>query len=270
VNRVWRLLLLVVATASALVAAPVAAQEGTPTPGAGLNVTTRTVPIVGAEDYLWFTAFVLVFAAAALVAFLIYVYRIQRRFYTTMAGLVRAGHVPRVLASSSFATAKDAAATTQPQVRGPAIVAVGIASEDFVVRLGQDLVKDASWLIEPSDAATWRIAGTDGTARISVTAARVGTFSVTATKDGASSNPFPVVAIPPSGERVDLPFVGQDFGTVLIALILVAAVILLAIGGILGAEAVATFFGGLLGYIFGVARRGQGSETNGDNGAPPS
>lgn len=271
-TRAWRLVLVTAMTGALLiVAAPASAQDGTPTPGAGQNVTTRTVPITGADDYLWFTGFVLIFAAAALIAFLVYVYRIQDHFYATTASLIRVGHVPRVTSVPSLPHSR---AVGQLEVSGPLIVAVGIESEAFEVRSGGNLVTEADWSVEPPDAATWKIAGTVGTGRITITAARAGALTLTASDKsqaggGQSSAPFQVVAVPPSGKQVDLPFVGQDFGTVLIAIILVAAVIVLAIGGILGAEAVATFFGGLLGYIFGVARRDEGSGANGDNGASP-
>lgn len=257
--RVWRLVILGVAIASALVAVPAAAQEGTPTPGVGQNVTTRTVPIVGADDYLWFTALVLVFAAAALLGFLFYVYKIQKHFYATTTSLVRLGHVPSI---SSVPTLPAARGASELPIEGPAVVEVGEASGEFVARLDGNLATDAKWKIDPPGMAAWTAVGTDGSARITVTAARPGVFTLTASSADKTSPPLQVVAIAPSGERVNLPFIGQDFGTVLIALVLVAAVILLAIGGILGAEAVATFFGGLLGYIFGVSRRGQSSGSN--------
>lgn len=266
-TRARRLLLVTVMTVALLiVAAPAAAQDGTPTPGTDQNVITRTVPITGANDYLWFTGAVLVFAASALFGFLFYIYKIQDRFYRTAEGAIRLGSIPRV---SSVATFPRTAYVGELTIEGPPIVPVGATSDEFVARTDGKPATDVDWGIEPSDAAAWRSVESGSNAKITVTAARAGAFKLLATSGGFQSQPLQVVAVPPSGKQADLPFVGQDFGTVLIAIILVAAVVLLAIGGILGAEAVATFFGGLLGYIFGVARRERGAGADGENGSSP-
>src|SRR5260370_36181792 len=62
-----------------------------------------------------------------------------------------------------------------------------------------------------------------------------------------------VAAVAPQLDGVELPFVGRGYGSVAMAIILVAAVIILGMAGVLSWEGVATLLGGLLGYIFGVA-----------------
>ena len=69
-------------------------------------------------------------------------------------------------------------------------------------------------------------------------------------------------------DGVDLPFIGRGFGSILIVIILVAAVIVLALAGVLTGEAVAPIIAALAGYIFGAsgnttaAPAGRNSTTN--------
>jgi hypothetical protein len=128
-------------------------------------------------------------------------------------------------------------------------------SEFSVVRLqdsGVVAADDATWSVEPANAATVNpVSGTN----TKVIATIAGPFILVA-KDSRQSEParFPVEALVSQGKAVELPFIGQAYGAIAIAVVVVAAIIVLGLSDILSGEAVATLLGALLGYIFGVTR----------------
>ncbi|OLC63250.1 MAG: hypothetical protein AUH89_00150 [Ktedonobacter sp. 13_1_40CM_4_52_4] len=138
-------------------------------------------------------------------------------------------------------------------IDGPGFVAVG-AQADFTATVkkaseGTPIPSgDVTWSTYPLDAAS---VNPKTGLKVSVVPLKKGPFVLTATLDTINSSVAVAAVDPPASE--DLPFIGQGFGSLVIAVLVVVAIILLALTGILTGEAVAILFGGLLGYIFGVA-----------------
>ncbi len=74
-----------------------------------------------------------------------------------------------------------------------------------------------------------------------------------------------VEAAPTSAGGVDLPFVGEGYGTVIVAVVLVALATVLGLLDVLDSSAVATLFGAVAGYIFFKAGA---ASLGGGQGAP--
>lgn len=219
----------------------------------------------------WFLFWTLLFALLALVVVFVYTYFIQKEFYTTARGLGRLGKtvkvksVPTFLAATTGLESMAVEPSERLQITGPAAITVGVESPEFsVVRLqdGEVAAEDAKWAVEPANAATVQ---PESGAKVKVIAALPGAFTLIAQvsqpKPGEAR--LPVAAIAPQVSPVELPFVGQAYGSIAIALVLIAAVIILGLSSILSGEGAATLLGALLGYIFGVTKSGASNPATG-------
>jgi hypothetical protein len=80
-------------------------------------------------------------------------------------------------------------------------------------------------------------------------------------KDGGSQERT-IRAVYASPEQPSLPFVGEGYGTILLALAILTLATVLALMGKFSSDALATLFGALGGYIFYRAAGGAGGGGN--------
>lgn len=219
-----------------------------------------SVGVLGKGELPGFLIALLVFGLSAFGILFLYLYKSQDRFYGAFSGMARAGQAPQVIGVAPFAgaarpgTLGDAPKPPPPSIKGPATVTTGVQSGEFTVEQGGEPVADAQWSVSPASAAAVNpISG--ATARLVATT--TGAFELTATVPGTKQHAtIQVAAMPAETRGATLPFVGTGFGSIAVTILLVVGVIALAFNGSLGGEAVATFFGGLLGYVFGTAVSG--------------
>ena len=138
------------------------------------------------------------------------------------------------------------APTGQLIVDGPDRLLVG-ATADFVARRrdtrGQAV---AHWTAAPPGML--RVPAED-TSRVAVTALKAGTVTLTP-NDGTGKR---LVVTTARRQTPELPFVGDDWGRVVVAIVLATITAALGLAGALSGEAVATLLGALVGYV--VARQ---------------
>ena len=241
--------------------APVLAQAtATPTPGAvtqarGALPALDTARIIG-------TIVVPLLAGIVLVLFILwYLYQSEGRFYATYQALAPRGTAPQSELVGPFlpfsgvhammAGPEQHEQAVTAHVTGPDTAIVGQPSAEFRATAadGMTPLTAATWEVNPADAAD--VIPRTGAATV-VTPKRAGTLTVVMTAtDGAKAEKKVVVqpAPMPSG---GLPFVGQGYGTLIVIIVLATVVLVLALNGVLDGGAVATFIGGLVGYVFGV------------------
>jgi len=139
-------------------------------------------------------------------------------------------------------------------VDGPNRLKAG-ATADFVARQDGTQVSKA-WSADPPDVLH---VPAEATSRLTVTALKAGT--ATLTPQGGIGKQIVVTA--PSRRPMGLLFVGDDWGHVVVAIVLASITAALGLAGALSGEAVATLLGALVGYV--VAR----SQSGGVGGRRP-
>jgi len=269
-----------------------------------LNLTGMVIAI-DSQQLPWLVVATLLFALAALAMLFLYTYKIQSKSYTVLERLGQLGKAVKVTSPAPFVrpgTERESFRSGEPvfKIEGPAVVSVGTESAEFTATLGSEVAPDdTKWSVVPATAATVNpkngpqvkvIAATAGifTLAAEVPAAPEAELSSRVSPEAAASltpeararlNPeavpraaiikgeVQVAAVAPQLDGVELPFVGRGYGSVAMAIILVAAVIILGMAGVLSGEGVATLLGGLLGYIFGVAVPPAGSAAGKKKGA---
>jgi hypothetical protein len=262
-------------------AAPVALAQGaqppptpTPTPPAAATVITRAAPVANSTHLLILVIATLLFTILALAAVFRYMYSIQSRYYDLVGKLGRLGQTVKTTIVQAFDTTgigyesggeDTGAKQVTLEASGPGVVEIGQEAE-FTAKLSDGTTTDAAaWSVEPKTAAAIRPSKPESTASVKVIPAVAGAFTlnveVTALALKTSLN---VAAVAPSGGGVEVPFVGRGYGSIAIAIVIVAAVIILGLSGVLGAESVGALLAALLGYIFGVTAAGRGSKSEGE------
>lgn len=241
------------------------ANQADTTPAAGGKVTTER-PVPSATQILYFVLAALLFALLAVIAVLTYNYLIQNRFYTVTENLGQAGKAVRAIPAQAFQAAGEKTRDETLKIDGPGVITVGVQSPEFSATIDNNAAEKATWTVEPANMAI--VIPATG-AKVRVVAAMAGTFalSATATEPKEGSAKVQVAAIAPQNMATELPFIGGGYGSIVIAIILLAAVIVLGLAAVLSGEAVATLLGGLLGYIFGV---GASAATNKPENKPGS
>jgi hypothetical protein len=190
------------------------------------------------------TAIALAFIAFALItviAVLVYLGKVQSKLLATLSTSIRRkpgnDSEPRAL------TAGD------PQLTGPEALTVGVSATISARHQGAPVA--AKWSVAPEEGIKLDSAESQCA---SVTALAEGSYTITATfEDGAGGThtaSLTLVAAAAPEKELKLPVIGVTYGTVVIAIVTVAAVAVLGLVGLLGGEALATFFGGVIGYIF--------------------
>ena len=234
--------------------------------GGTTNTTTTTNTALFTTDspfFIFFLLILFVFGFLLIGSILFYVYRIQTKFYNIAQSLGQMGEEVSAMSIQTFKSgagdgtfAAEAARVgeappPQLKINGPGIVPVGARANYTLLDKDLKPVSDAKWTIDPNDAAS--VSQTAG-ATSTVVPLKLGSFKLAAQSDLAPhiETITTVATIAPQSATENLPFLGQGYGSLVIAVLVVVAVILLALTGTLTGEAVATLLGGLLGYIFGV------------------
>jgi hypothetical protein len=246
---------------------PVSADTPTPTAEKGLTATpsptpTVTPPCEGCEnvapagaDLRWLVFLALGFALAALVSVLVYINAIQGKYYRAATTLGESGVPVKTVSVPTWTgqAALEAVAKPLPKIEGPATIVTGVESGEFSVTLDGKPLDKAIWTVEPPNVAI--VIPPSGGARVKIIAAIAGVIKLYAEASDKTTEKasISVAVVAPQPAPVELPFVGREYGSVILGIILVAAVILLGLAQVLSGEGVATLLGSLLGYIFGAA-----------------
>jgi hypothetical protein len=239
---------------------PALAQEPTATPVAGVGVMA---PGWGSSLLLFGAVTVtLLFAFGALALLLWYTYRMQMRFYEVSEQLGRMGRTIRVHSQTpSFGptTMPEGALEGLPpsgavaeslRVDGPGMIPVGALSDEFTATKADGTpATDAMWSVQPDNVAL--VTPPTGP-RVRLVAATAGVLTLNVAA-GQAQGEVAVAATSAEQGSVELPFVGQNYATMALAIIVIAAVIVLGLARILTGEGVASLLGALIGYIFGAA-----------------
>jgi hypothetical protein len=197
----------------------------------------------------------------------------RQDYYATVREFARKGvffspvMVQPIATAVAEGVAQDSEVTTSFEVTGPGALAPGQPGVFTALRNGG-----------PATTATWELSTLNGdtvpadTASLAV-APDSGSATVTAAKTGAlvlvaSLPETPVLTVrtvltvvePPvaDGELPSLPFIGQGFGWIISAIVLIAALVVLASTRAIDADVVGVVLGALAGYLFGV---GIGNKT---------
>ena len=165
-------------------------------------------------------------------------------------------------------------------VKGPNTVTVNVESTDFTaifVQDGSEAPADntVTWHVVPETAAV--ISQSVGPV-VRLTAKQLGAFELLvkaaddASATGSADVHFPVAAIAPASGGISLPFVGEGWGTIVLAILFGIIIALLGLSRVLSTALVGTLLGALLGYIFGTVSSGRagGDQRPASPAAPPS
>lgn len=200
-----------------------------------------------------------------------YFYLVQRKHYdVTMSALgkvdeirVRETATFTVLTPAGAARSSDdaAAAPAALTIEGTKTVAVGSRSGPFVVVDPVATGSSLQWRVEPVGAAGIEA----GAASVHVYPAAEGPLTLVATVTDASGTvthhgTFATTAVA-QAERtasLELPWVGQGVGTLVVSVLVLGVVLYLAVEGILDAAVVAAIVTAIAGYVYG-SRGGTGS-----------
>jgi hypothetical protein len=223
-----------------------------PTPAPSQPGSTEASVVGLSSDATAIVLIVLIAAAVISLAMILWYNRdALRQYYRAALTLGGAGIItaPEVIAGGGPGSNLEATTTTTPlTISGPASGVLGVPTE-------YKATVAATWTVAPEGAGA--INPTQGET-VQFTAAQPGVVTIKATKDSATAT-IQVAVLEPS-KVVKLPFVGRGYGTIAIGVVAIFVVFGLGITGRLGPEALATFFGGLLGV--GAAR----AVTNGKGG----
>jgi hypothetical protein len=225
--------------------APTITPAPTPTPGNGTDITAAfQIP-----NLFIFLLILLAFGLLVVSGLLFYIYKIQGKYYAATQSLSQRGvGVKATLISSILpegVTEEDG--REKLKIDGPGFVAVGTHA-DYIAKIGSnESSADTQWTFAPEGAVGYN---TQKGPKVTVTPLQIGSFRLSASVGGETVE-YSVAVVPPQATQ-ELPFIGQGFGSLVIAVLVIVALILLGVTGVLNPEAVGTLLGGLLGYIFGV------------------
>ncbi len=229
----------------------------------------------------WALRLASVFVISALAAWAIYrvfkyITLMQKRYYTVADHMARRGTATRLVPVSARMPSGGGGdrdlGGKELQVKGPNTLTVGATDEYKAVVKTDDTetpAAEATWQVAPEGIAT--LDATTG-ATVRVTAKQQGAFELVVSVKGAAATDqatevhFPVAVIAPTAQPIDLPFVGEGWGTIILAILFGTIVALLGLSRVLSTSLVGTLLGALLGYIFGVATSG-GTKAAGEGAA---
>jgi hypothetical protein len=190
----------------------------------------------------------------------------ERRYFTAVERLARLGGTtsPEAISATSesatrsigmLADTADVTAAQELTASGSSTLTLGKAA-DYSATPGA-LADGATWTVDPVDAAA--VNPSKG-AKVKVVPAKVGAFKLTATSGSKTASLGIVVEAPATNASV-LPFIGGAWGSMIVSVVVVVVVAVLGIAGVLGREGIATLFGALVGYLFGVRSSTGGGGT---------
>jgi hypothetical protein len=253
-GRLAALTLLVVLTC----AAPALAANNDPRPASAAETSVRVAMVLG-------------FGVIALVGALAYLWANDRKYFDlARRSLNKLGDIPAAQSIPSIdagrAEAEGEAPAPSPVV-GPAVLAVGDI-QSYSVKV-DDPAATVAWAADPADGLA--ISPTNGPV-VNVTANKVGTYTVSATVTaaaGATTNAASVTVVQAvRGALGAIPFVGAGYGTVVVAIVLIATAGVLGILSILDKEAIATLFGAIVAlFVRGPLSGGIGGAGGGGGGS---
>lgn len=194
-----------------------------------------------------------------------YFYLVQRKHYdVTMAALGTVDEV-RVRETATFslpapagaavATGEDARKTPQPlTIEGAKTVTVGRRSGPFVVVDPVAPDSTVRWSVEPTGMAGVEASGT----AVALYPVVDGALTLVATVTDAAGTvthhgSFTTTAVAAAGRTatLELPWVGQGVGTLVVSVLVLGVVLYLAAEGILDAAVVAAIVTAIAGYVYG-------------------
>jgi hypothetical protein len=214
-------------------------------------------------------------AVFALARLFTYLTDSRKDYYATVREFARKGVFfnPLLVTPTTGTAGAAAAADVEPvasfDVAGPGVIALGQSAVFSAHQNGSpasatqwELRTPAGDVVPPDSASLDAPVGSTAT----VTAAKSGTLMLIATLPATTGTPelpgTPTLSIhtlvtvlepPAAGEDLpDLPFIGQGFGSIISAIVIVAALVVLAATRAIDADVVGVVLGTLAGYLFGV------------------
>ena len=238
----------------------------TVTNGTVSGVPNETTPEeeTGDEEEEGLAVLILVFGGFLAVSVLYYVARLQGRYYDVVSLLSRGGVVPKARMVSAFSKALADSSNTI-DIDGPSVIVAGEKTDFTALKDGQEV--DATWEVKPTDF-TKPIDSTKETKSVTVEGVKKGTFALIASSTLGGGTVLINVIELPTAQDSTLPFVGEGYGAVVIAIVILALASVLALMDKFSSDAVATLFGAVAGYIFYRAQQGSGSGSGGENTSP--
>jgi hypothetical protein len=251
-----------------LLARGVAAAQPVATPGVGVvPPPTDDATAIQLDPTMAFIIVLMLLLLALIVVALLFRYLRESRqdYYETIREFGRKGVYFNPVLVSSTAVAGEVEAPNGAQVEtatfelaGPGIVALGQEARFAALRNGV-----------AADSTTWVLTFADGTAvptdratlnqsagsSVTLTAVKPGIYVLAATDPGPPALTLRSVitaqTLPAGSTLPDLPFIGQGYGSIVGAVIIVAALVVLAATRAIDADVVGVILGALTGYLFG-------------------
>jgi hypothetical protein len=253
--------------------------NGTPVPVPPASTAPGTPPDHHVSDnFFQFLFWVLLFLGAAGLMLLLFRYLNKSRddYHETVLALARRGIVAKPTTAVSqpiaqsngnitFESAIPSGAASSPafsiKITGSDNAVVG-SHERYTATIigtapdGTILTWEATRTGQPEPPAVIEPASGDV---VFVRPTSPGPFQLKVLANGFDSftEPLTVAAVaPPSNDTrtIDIPYVGQGYGTLMLAIVIIVALIVLGVEGVLTGEAIAPILGAIAGYIFGVTK----------------
>lgn len=173
-----------------------------------------------------------------------------------------AAQAPAALERADGSVQESAEAPKLFRVRGPGLIVAG-STETFQAFLNDQAAQGTLWALTASDGSPVPAESATLTpaagAVTTFAAAKPGTYILTATPDAAQGLSVQVqttiaVVEPPTGEGAfpKLPFIGEGYGSIVGAILLLAVVVVLAATRAIDADIIGVLLGSIAGYLFGV------------------
>jgi hypothetical protein len=246
---------------------PSPTDQGEPGQSGGEGTETSTTKDEDSHSGLVVAA--LFFGFLVIVALLLYLSLVQDKYYRTSEGLVTLGRViPTAISIKAIERDRDGIeAVSEIKIKGPGVVVCGQAAQFKAVSGGAEQTVD--WTVEHTDEGTGQVGVEPASgSHVQVNVAEAGSYKLIA-KQGAEVRDevvFNAVVPEPADQKtVGLPFVGEGYGTVVIAVVILSIAGALGFAGVLDTSAIATLLGAIAGYIFVQASGGSGDSS----GSPP-
>jgi len=221
----------------------------------------------------------------------LYVTEMQNKYYDIANTFAGRGQVARAVIVSAtmfapeakgepgaLAAPEDVVSPKKLNIKGPNSVTVNLESSDFVASFEQQGAETPgdntiTWQIVPEGAA---ILSRSQGATVRLTAKQLGAFILLARAEDPTTGAmtevhFPVAVIAPTQSDIPLPFIGEGWGTIILAILFGTIIALLGLSRVLSTSLVGTLLGALLGYIFSMVGPGlgRGVQRSPNPGAPP-
>lgn len=228
----------------------------------------------GDDSHSGLGAGVLIFGFFVIVALLVYLGSIQGKYYRASEGIVDLGKVPKVISVRAIESDRDGVAPPEIEIDGPAMIAVGEAAQ-FKAVSGES-AQAVDWTIERTDGGTESATLDPASgAETKLTAPAAGDYKLIASQNGQKRAEATIRALVPqaeadSGQTVGIPFVGEGYGTLVVAVVVVSVAGALGFVGVLDGSALATLFGAIAGYIFVKASGGSSDGSSSSSAGTPT